>query len=111
VCYNEVEGGNMSLKIKKSEIEDKVVLALDGDLDTTTAAEAEKRILKAIEKSSKLTLDFKSLEYVSSAGLRVFLIAKKKAEKEAAKITIINMPDKIRQIFDLVGFSGFFEIQ
>ncbi|GHT82949.1 hypothetical protein FACS1894125_6150 [Actinomycetota bacterium] len=101
----------MDLTINK--IADGGVLTVEvvGDLDTNTAADFQKDLLEAVATSKSTVLDFKSLNYVSSAGLRALLIIQKEVEKNSAELKIVNMPEKIREVFDMVGFSDLFTIE
>ena len=80
-----------------------VVLTLNGRLDTVNAPLLESRI-KEQEDITELTLDFKGVTYISSMGLRVLLAAKKAMKTEGVKLTINNMQDSVREIFEITGF-------
>jgi len=79
------------------------VLTLHGRLDTVNAPQLEGKI-KEQEGITELTLDFKGVEYISSMGLRVLLQAKKTMKAEGVRMTIINMRDSVREIFEMTGF-------
>ena len=66
----------MTIEIKKNVNE--LVLEVNGRLDTITAPALDKTICENLEGINSLILDLKSLEYISSAGLRVLLSAQKK---------------------------------
>jgi len=80
-----------------------VALALNGRLDTVNAPRLESKI-KELEDITELTLDFKGVSYISSMGLRVLLQAKKTMKSNGVKLTIINMRDSVREIFEITGF-------
>ena len=80
-----------------------VALALNGRLDTVNAPRLESKI-KELEDITELTLDFKEVSYISSMGLRVLLQAKKTMKSNGVKLTIINMRDSVREIFEITGF-------
>jgi len=84
-----------------------VVLALSGKLDATTAKTFEDRILGVIGSGAqRLVVDLAQLEYVSSSGLRVFLLAAKRLHSTDRKIVVCSLKEHVRQIFDLAGFSS-----
>ena len=88
-----------------------VILALSGKLDATTAKTFEEKILQVISSGAqRLIVDLSLLEYVSSAGLRVFLLAAKRLQPTNGKISLCGLQDHIRQVFDLAGFSSIFSI-
>jgi len=80
-----------------------VTLTLHGRLDTVNAPQLESKI-KEQEDITELTLDFKGVEYISSMGLRVLLQAKKTLKASGVRLTIINMQDSVREIFEMTGF-------
>jgi anti-anti-sigma factor len=90
---------------------DAVVLALSGRLDATSAKTFEDRILGVINSGTqRLVVDLSQLEYVSSSGLRVFLLAAKRLQPTNGKMSLCGLQDHIRQVFDLAGFSSILSI-
>ena len=86
-----------------------LIFALEGRLDTTTAPDLEKELKGSLEGVGKLTLDFKDLEYISSAGLRV-LLTTHKAMMGHGEMIIINVNEVIQEIFEVTGFSDILTI-
>jgi anti-anti-sigma factor len=80
------------------------VLTLNGRLDTANAPLLERKIRQWGNEITELILDFSGLEYISSMGLRVLLQAKKTLKAENRNLTIKNMGDSIREIFEMTGF-------
>ena len=98
------------LNIKKSIENGKAAFSLEGRLDTTTAPDLDKAFNDTLDGVSELTLDFSSLDYISSAGLRVLLSAQKLMNKRGEmKITHVN--EIIMEILDVTGFSGILTIE
>jgi anti-sigma B factor antagonist len=96
------------MDISEDRKADAVVLALSGKLDATTAKTFEDRILGLINSGTqRLIVDLSQLEYVSSSGLRVFLLAAKRLQATDGKIVLCGLQDNVRQVFDLAGFSSF----
>ena len=89
--------------IKKSE-GSKLTIALVGRLDTTTAPELEAEIKSSLDGVTEFVLDFEALEYVSSAGLRVILMAQKLMKKQGSMV-LVNVNADIMEVFDITGFS------
>ena len=88
-----------------------IVIVLGGRLDTTTAPELEQKFNNVFDSTKEIVFDFKELEYISSAGLRVMLLAQKQANKENTKMKIINVCEEINEIFEMTGFSGILTIE
>ena len=81
-----------------------------GRLDTVTAPELEDEIKKSIDGVEKLVLDFASLEYLSSAGLRI-LLASQKAMNKQGEMIIKNVNSTINDIFEVTGFIDILTIE
>jgi anti-anti-sigma factor len=99
------------MDISEERKADAVVLALSGRLDATSAKAFEDRILGVINSGTqRLVVDLAQLEYVSSSGLRVFLLAAKRLQAVDGKIVLCSMKDHVRQVLDLSGFSSMLSI-
>ncbi len=98
------------MNIVKTAEGEKLLLQIEGRLDTTTAPQLEEEIKNSIEGVTDLTLDFEKLEYVSSAGLRVLLGAQKTMNKQG-KMVITNVCDDINEVFEITGFSDILTVQ
>ena len=91
----------MTIEIKRNA--DVVTVEPSGRLDTTTAPALEKTLSVDLADATNIVLDLKSLEYVSSAGLRVFLGAQKRMMK-VGSLRLINVNADIMEIFEITGF-------
>jgi anti-sigma B factor antagonist len=90
---------------------DIVTLSLSGKLDTMTAKAFEERILAHIGSGDwRFIIDLGQLDYISSAGLRVFLLAAKRLGSPNGKIVVCSLKDPVREVFDIAGFSSIFSI-
>ena len=88
---------------------DILYIAVEGRVDASNAAEAEKKILdiKRANADKHVVLDAENLEYVSSAGLRVIL----KLRKEAPKLAIINVIPEVYEVLDMTGFTDMVTVE
>ena len=93
------------LSIKKTIEDGKAVFALTGRLDTTTAPELEAELTPSLDGVSELTLDLEGLEYVSSAGLRVFLAAQKVMNRQGSML-VRHAKEPVMEVFEVTGFSN-----
>ena len=92
----------MMIEIKKNTGD--TTIEIVGRLDTTTAPALDKVINEDIGDTKKLILDFKGLEYISSAGLRVLLSAQKKMQK-IGSMKVINVCEAVMEVFEITGFA------
>ena len=98
----------MTIEIKRNAEE--IVLEIVGRLDTTTAPALDKTIGENINDTKNLVLDFKGLEYISSAGLRVLLSAQKKMQQIGA-MKVINVCETVMEVFEITGFADILVIE
>lgn len=98
------------LNINKNKEGSKLTVAVEGRLDTTTAPELEASLKEDIEGVEELVIDLASLEYISSAGLRVLLAAQKIMMKQG-KMVVTNPNDVISEIFEVTGFRDILTIE
>ena len=86
------------------------VLKLEGRLDTTTAPELEKTINDEGETLKSLVIDFKAVNYISSAGLRVLLSAQKKMNVQGS-MELVNVSEDVMDILEMTGFADILTIK
>ena len=99
------------MKISKSVNDSVLNISIEGRLDTTTAPELENEISGAFEGINQVNLDFTTLEYISSAGLRIILGMQKQMNRQGGAMTVRNVSAEIMEIFDVTGFSDILTIE
>ena len=93
---------------KQSDI---YIFKLNGRLDSNTSQGFEQKIFQAISDGSKnMVVDFKDLDYISSAGLRVILKATKALKRDDGRIMLCSMQDYVKEVFEIAGFDSFLPI-
>lgn len=99
------------MTITKKTDNELLTMELDGRLDTNTAPALELEINNSVTSEiKKLVLDFKELQYISSAGLRVLLAAQKKMNKQGCMI-IKNANEMIMDVFHVTGFIDILTVE
>ena len=98
------------MTIEKNLNGTELTVKVSGRLDTTTAPELEAEVMGAISGVTKLVLNFETLEYLSSAGLRVLLQAQKTMNKQG-EMVVRNVNETISEIFEVTGFSDVLTIE
>ena len=98
----------MTIEIKKNA--DETIIRIAGRLDTITAPALDKTINEDIGDTRNLILDIKSLEYISSAGLRVLLGAQKKMQK-IGSMKVVNVCEEVMEVFEMTGFADILVIE
>jgi anti-sigma B factor antagonist len=86
-------------------------LYLKGYLDAHTAPELESAISTLVQNgSNNILVNFKDLDYISSAGLGVFMAFIEDIREQGGDIKMSNMKPKVYSVFDLLGFPILFDI-
>ncbi len=98
------------MNVRIEEIDGNMVAILAGSLDTSTAAETEQAMSPLNDVEGKdIIIDCTDLEYISSAGLRIFLGILQNAEDKNGHVYIKGINDNVRSIFKITGFNNIFE--
>lgn len=100
------------MKITDERRGDVLVIRPEGRIDTNTSDELERALTGRIDGGARrLVLDMSGTDYISSAGLRVLLLAAKKLRGAAGQLVLGGMNPSVRQIFELAGFVSIFTIE
>ncbi|MDR2781638.1 MAG: STAS domain-containing protein [Holosporaceae bacterium] len=98
------------MEIKTSTQDGVTIVTPVGRVDTSTAKAFEDGVMGAIDSNNKIAIRFNEIDYISSAGLRVVLMAGKKLTASKGVLVIIDIPDKILSIFKMSGFDKILKI-
>ena len=99
------------LKVTLEHLESTVVLRAVGPVDSNTAASLQEPLLRAVENSSgAVQLDLAQVSYLSSAGMRVLLLAAKALQKRGERLRLVNVPQQIHSLLNLAGFTSFIDV-
>ena len=87
------------------------VFKILGRLDSNTSPELEDRITETVNNgTTNMVIDFESLEYISSAGLRIILKTTKDLKRQNGQLILCSMQDYVREVFEISGFDSFLPI-
>ncbi|MBI2794131.1 MAG: STAS domain-containing protein [Ignavibacteria bacterium] len=87
------------------------VISIEGYLDAHTASDLESTMQGVLaDGCRRIVVDFSHLDYISSAGLGVFMVFIESVRKDGGDIKLASMKDKVFSVFDLLGFPVLFEI-
>lgn len=89
--------------------ESAVIVKVEGSINSANASEFENALKDYPKGNESLIIDARNLEYISSAGLRVILKAKKRCVLNTFKV--INVSSDVKNIFDVTGFSEIIDVQ
>ena len=93
------------MKIEIRESQGVQIVAFEGNLDTNTSPEAEKKINELIDGGNqKLLVNFEQLNFIASSGLRVLLATVKKLKASGGDLRICSLNATVQEVFDISGF-------
>ena len=99
------------MDINESNSGNAVIIQPVGRIDTNTSTEFEEKLVEILDRSeTNIVVDLSEIDYVSSAGLRVFLMAAKKIKSLSGNFILAAMNDHIKEVFDISGFTPIFTI-
>jgi len=105
------QSGEHQVEVNESSDGVVTIVAVKGRLDSVTAPTLGERLSGALAAPSRrLLIELSQLEYISSAGFRVLLLAAKRAAETDGQIVLAGVSGKVRQLFDLGGFLDLFRI-
>lgn len=100
-----------TLSVAADDVEEVTVLAPAGRVDSSNAKAFESQVLQKIQDGrTRLVMDFAELDYISSAGLRVVLIAGKKVKASGGVLALCGLSPTIRDVFEISGFISLFPV-
>jgi anti-anti-sigma factor len=89
------------MDLHEEQVDEITALSVKGRIDSTTASAFGQRLESVVTApAGRLVVDFRELEYISSAGFRVLLVAAKRAEECGSRLVLCGLSGKVRQLFD-----------
>ncbi|WP_116201236.1 STAS domain-containing protein [Amycolatopsis circi] len=86
------------------------VLAIEGELDSATAAEARTRISELVPSDGAALLDLGGMTYTSSAGLRVLLLIYRQVQESGVPLALARLTPDVAEVMTGTGFIDFFTV-
>ena len=95
----------MALQIKTTQKAlSAYLISCSGRLDSETAPLLEKEVRQLLQKSPKvLALDMEHIDYMSSAGVRVLLIAYKAMKELGGKVALLKLQPQIKKVLEIIN--------
>jgi anti-sigma B factor antagonist len=98
------------MDINVKTVEQVTVVEISGDINGTTASEAQEQILSVIQPGGKILLDMSGVGYMSSAGLRMLLSTYRQVASNNGLIVLVGVCEEIEDAMSATGFLRFFTI-
>ncbi len=96
---------DIQMEITRKQIGTTLILSVNGQMDTNSSRIAEEEVRKGLDGVKELYWDFSNLTYLTSAGIRVLLIAESMLENGAV-MKVIHANDAVRNAFYLTNLSA-----
>ena len=103
-------GRDVTMEFEEETVGSGVVVSLIGRLDGVSAPEMEARIaINAMRGDVRVVLDCSRMSYISSAGLRAFLVTARNCQQQGGKLIIAALQPECRSIMNMSGFLSIIE--
>ena len=100
-----------SMEVTCSPRGDRTIITVTGRLDAATAPGLDDTLNGIIgQGNTALVFDFSGLAYISSAGLRVLLSARKKVQPLNGTVVLCGLQPFVREVFEMTGFTRIFPV-
>lgn len=100
------------MKMSDDQRGDVLIVRPEGRIDTNTSEELERWLAARLDGGiRRLVVDMSAVDYISSAGLRVFLMTVKKLRGNGGQFVLGGLNPSVRQIFELAGFLSIFAVE
>ena len=94
------------MNVTSSKNEKQLTVSIQGSVDTVTAPELDKYLQENLDGINDLVFDFSAVDYISSAGLRVIMMANQSMEECDGSLTIRNVNEDVMEVFEMTGFDS-----
>ena len=91
--------------------EEILTVKLSGKLNTDAANSFRNEILSTFDGAQKVIFDLNGLEYISSSGLRILVMAMKKIRAQNGEMSIKNVGEQVKEVLDMTGFAQIFNVE
>lgn len=102
-----------NVELSSRRLSDVVVVAPTGQLDHANAQRLQEALASVLDgagsRPSALLFDFSGVEYISSMGLRVLMVAAKQMRSQNARIAVAGLQPVVGEIFDIARFKHVLE--
>ncbi len=96
------------MNIEVKDLDGATLVALNGDVDGSSAPQAQARILPLIGPGCRILLDMSGVSYMSSAGLRMLLSTYRQLAAKDGRMVLAGLSDDIADTMSVTGFLKFF---
>ena len=99
------------MEVKFNKQSSSLTVVISGNIDTVTAPELDAKLQENLAGIKDLVLDFAAVDYISSAGLRVILMTNQLMEDVDGNMTVKNVNEDVRDVFEMTGFDSLLNLE
>ena len=99
------------MEVKFDKQDSNLTVVISGNIDTVTAPELDSKLQENLSGIKNLVLDFAAVDYISSAGFRVILMTNQLMEDADGEMTVKNVNDDVRDVFEMTGFDSLLNLE
>ena len=99
------------IDISNKTEEDFLIIKLEGEVDASSSIHLDKALRKAIDQNfKKILVDCNNLNYISSAGLGVFMSYIQDFQSQNINLVLFGLSDKVKNVFEILGLDQLLKI-
>jgi anti-sigma B factor antagonist len=99
------------IEINVETLQQVSVVKLVGEIDATSAAVVQQKVLPLSLPGCKIILDLSQVAYMSSAGLRMLLSVYRQISSNQGRIVLVGLSEELQDTMSMTGFLGYFTVQ
>ncbi len=98
------------MKHEAKELEGKLVVALEGDVDLSTSPDARKILLDCVGQKKSFVADLSAVNYIDSSGVASLIEALQGARQSGVKFALANVSENAMRVLELANLDKVFVI-
>ena len=98
------------VSISAEKTNDILMISIDGEIDASSSIHLDNELSAAISENKKILIDCSKLDYISSAGLGVFMSYINDMEERNIKMILFGMSNKVKNVFQILGLDQLLKI-
>lgn len=99
------------MEINRKLMGDIAIVAISGKIDAITSRELESTLKELLDQNiSKVVMDLKEVDFISSGGIRVFIAFKKKLLERKGDLVVSSLQPFVMEIFEMTGLPSLISI-
>ncbi len=99
------------IEVKETQLDGVFKLSVSGEVDASSSIHLDNALSKALEAHQRIIVDLSGLEYISSAGLGVFISYLEEIRNNDIQLVLFGLKEKVVQVFQILGIHDLLTIE